>query len=369
MMATAALPPVPPSTGVSDSGGLASLFSVLESLPVPVVVHEGKAGAAVRLVNQSFTRAFGFALSDMPTVTAWADLAYPDPGYREQVKSQWWSEISSRQSSGDVRPPGEYRIIDKAGQRRNVLIGFALYDDLVIVTFQDLTETRTSEAALAAERQLHERTAFDLTENMPAGAYVMVQHAGETSARFTFVSRQFLKMLALTRDDVVGQPMTGFPRVHPEDLNLWAQASAEAFIHCKPFLCEVRTNATGETRWIRAEAVPRRGEDGSIIWEGNLVDITGIKQTEARLKTVIEGSRAFTWTFDLSSRRMQFSEPWASAHGFAESETEVDFESWAADMHPDDVPAFTAKFVALRDGLVDRESAEYRRRLLIVTEN
>ncbi|WP_211307101.1 hybrid sensor histidine kinase/response regulator [Roseinatronobacter thiooxidans] len=340
------------------------IWALLGTLPVPMVVHELGEGTAARFVNPSFTTAFGYTLADVPSVATWAERAYPDPDYRREVMSRWWDQIATRQATGTVAPPREYRIIDKAGRPRDVLIGFALQGDLVFVTFQDLTPTRVAEAALEAERRAFEQTAFALTEHMPAGAYTMVLRPDAELAEFAFVSKQFLHMLELTPEEAAGDLMTGFSRVHPEDRPRWLEINAEAFARRQPFSGEARIVANGETRWIRAESIPRELDDGSVIWEGILVDINDLKEAEARLKAVLEASRAFTWNIDLRTRMLKLDEYWAVAHGYRYSTEGVDMTvaAWFETLHPEDAQAVTAGLEALRQGASDKRSAVYRRR-------
>jgi PAS domain S-box-containing protein len=335
---------------------------MLGTLPVPVVVHELGEGAAARFVNPSFTATFGYTLADFTNVAAWAERDYPDPDYRREVMARWWDEITTRQATNTVAPPGEYRIIDKAGEPRDVLVGFALQGDLVIVTFQDLTPTREAEAALEAERRQNEQMAFALTENMPAGAYTIVTRPGAEMAEYAFVSKQYLQILELTREEALGNPMTGFSRVHPEDRPRLLEIYAQAFARRQPFSGEARIVANGETRWIRAESVPRAFDDGSVIWEGILVDITDLKEAEARLKALLEAARAFTWNLDVSAGTVKFDEHWAAAHGYDAEGAHMTVASWFETLHPEDAPAVMARLEALRQGVSDRQSAVYRRR-------
>ncbi|MGP9789979.1 PAS domain-containing protein [Roseinatronobacter sp. NSM] len=328
-----------------------------------MVVHELGGGATARFVNPSFTATFGYALADVPSVAAWAEQAYPDPDYRRKVMARWWDEITTRQATGKVAPPGEYRIIDKAGRLRDVLIGFALQGDLVIVTFQDLTATRLAEAALEAERRENEQTAFALTENMPAGAFTMVLRPGAELAEFAFVSKQFLHMLELTPEEAAGDPVTGFSRVHPEDRPHWLRINAEALAKRQPFSVEARIVANGETRWIRAESVPRELDDGSVIWEGILVDIDDLKRTEQKLTTVLEAARAYTWRRNLISRRSAFDPRWAAFAGHRPGERDMPSDEWILTVHPEDAAQVRAAVAKLEAGAVERQILTYRRRV------
>ncbi|MCC5984562.1 MAG: PAS domain-containing protein [Rhodobacteraceae bacterium] len=345
------------------SDSVADLRALLGSLPVPMVVHELADEGAARFVNESFTRTFGYTIEDVPSVSVWAERAYPDPDYRRQVIDRWWAEIAARQATGAVAPPGEYRIHDNAGQPRDVLVGFALQGELAIVTFQDLTETRAAQAALEAERRETEKTAFALTENMPAGAYTMVLRPGAELAEFAFVSKQFLQMLELTREEAVGDPMTGFSRVHPEDRPHWIKINAEAFAKRVPFSGEARIVANGETRWIRAESVPRELADGPVIWEGILVDIDDLKRTERQLKAVLDTARAFTWRRDLRTGRSEFGPRWQEVAGEVPEAEGMPNDVWLAQVHPEDRPAVGAAVEALDNGVVESDVLTYRRRI------
>lgn len=339
------------------------IWALLGALPVPMVVHELGEGARARFVNPSFTAAFGYTLADVPSVTAWAEQAYPDPDYSHKVIARWWEQIAMRQATGMIAPPVEYQIFDKAGRPHDVLVGFALQGDLVIVTFQDLTPTRVAEAALEAERHENEKTAFVLTENMPAGAYTMVLRPGAELAEFAFVSKHFLHMLELTPEEAAGDPMTVFSRVHPEDRPHWLKINAEAFARRQPFSGEARIVANDETRWIRAESVPRELDDGSVIWEGILVDIDDLKRTEQKLITVLEAARGYTWRRDIIARRSEFDLHWAAFAGHRPSERDMPSDEWFLTVHPEDMAQVRAAVAALEAGAVEQQILTYRRRL------
>lgn len=140
-----------------------------------------------------------------------------------------------------------------------------------------------------------ERTAYELTENIPAGTYAMVLPPGGTMAKFSFLSSRFLEYTGLEREEALSDPMKAFACVHPEDFDEWVRKNAECFEKRVPFSEECRLLVRGEVRWILAESVPRELEDGSIVWEGVLTDITrrkladkSLAQSEARLRLTLD---------------------------------------------------------------------------------
>lgn len=128
-----------------------------------------------------------------------------------------------------------------------------------------------------------ERTAYELTENIPVGTYTMVQPAGGGMAFFSFLSTRFLELTGLEREEAQSDPMKAFACVHPEDRDEWVSKNAYVFEHMLPFNESCRVVVNGDVRWITAESTPRKLPDGSVVWEGVLTDITARKLAEQKL--------------------------------------------------------------------------------------
>lgn len=339
------------------------IWALFDSLPVPAAAYDLRGEGRMQFLNAAFSASFGYTIEDIPDLETWAQIAYPDPHYRTKVFAEWEAQIVLRRSGGDALPPSEYRLRDKAGRDRLVLIGFALHGPFVLVTLQDLTDLRATEAALVDERRRSEQTAYALTENMPGGAYTMVLKPGAEMAQFSFLSERFLEMLDLDREAVLADPMAGFACVHPADRPQWVAWNAEAFMRREAFSHEARVVARGQTRWIRAESVPRELPDGSIIWEGILVDITRLKATEAQLNEVLRAARAYTWRRDLVAGRSEFDEAWAEFEDHPQHVPAVPGATWLNTVHPDDVADVSARVSALERGEVAKDILTYRRKI------
>jgi len=128
-----------------------------------------------------------------------------------------------------------------------------------------------------------EREAYELTENIPVGTYTMVQPPGGGMGHFHFLSKRFLEITGLDRESAIADPMNAFACVHPEERAEWIRKNAYVFEHKLPFCEECRIVVRGETRWIRAESMPRDLPDGSVVWEGVTTDITAQKEAEAKI--------------------------------------------------------------------------------------
>lgn len=129
-----------------------------------------------------------------------------------------------------------------------------------------------------------ERTAYDITENIPVGTYTMVLGPDDDLARFGFMSRKFLEITGLEEEEARADPLRGFACVHPDDYDDWVQKNAHAFVHKAPFREETRLLVKGQLRWVVAESIPRLKKDGTWIWEGVIQDITSQKVSEQALR-------------------------------------------------------------------------------------
>lgn len=259
------------------------LRELVERLPVPAVLASFDDATSIVLVNEPFVRMFGYTLADMPTVGDWAKRAYPDETYRRETFAAWDAAVAkARAETGRVEAM-EFRVACRDGAVRDVVFSAVVTGELLLVTLIDVSEQREAEAKLADLRAELERTAFELTENIPVGTYTMVQPPGGGIGHFEFLSERFLEICGLKAEEARLDPFKAFACVHPEDYDEWVRKNAEVFANKLPFFGECRVVVAGRVRWITAESAPRDLPDGSTVWEGVLIDITRQKQAEAAL--------------------------------------------------------------------------------------
>jgi PAS domain S-box-containing protein len=273
----------------------AQLRRVLDNLPIAVAATTLTSPADLLFVNEQFTRTFGYTLQDVPTVAAWAEKAYPDPDYRRAVFGEWDEAVfRAIEVKGSVESM-EFEVTGKDGTKRDIIFRAVVLDDRLLTSMTDVTEHKKAQAALRSLREELERTAFELTENIPVGTYTMVQPPDGGLAYFSFMSTRFLEITGLEPEAARTNPMNAFACVHPDDYDEWVRKNAYVFEHKLPFKEECRVVVEGETRWITAESTPRALADGSVVWEGVLTDITDRKlaeqkvaDSEARLRKILD---------------------------------------------------------------------------------
>ncbi|MEX2595369.1 MAG: PAS domain S-box protein [Salibacteraceae bacterium] len=111
----------------------------LNNIPIGVAVNYIDSGEAT-LVNQKFSEIYGWPIADLTDIENFFNIVYPDPEYREKIKSQIQADISS----GDPKRM-EWKgimITTKTGEKRiiNAKNIPVFEQNLMISTVVDVTE-------------------------------------------------------------------------------------------------------------------------------------------------------------------------------------------------------------------------------------
>jgi diguanylate cyclase (GGDEF)-like protein/PAS domain S-box-containing protein len=112
---------------------------------VPIALSHTSTDFTVLELNDRFVELFGYTLDDMPTLAEWWPRAYPDPVYREELKTAWDAGIAKAMREGTDLPPVEVRVTCKNGEERVVEISTVMVEDGAITAFIDLTERKRAE--------------------------------------------------------------------------------------------------------------------------------------------------------------------------------------------------------------------------------
>jgi len=342
-----------------------SLGKVLRNLPVATAVQRLDAAGTLLFVNEQFVRCFGYTLADIPTVESWALRAYPDISYRREVFTLWDSAVARACHNEGRVESVECRVTCKNSSVRDVIIGAARLGNHLIATLTDVTERRQAEIQLKHATAQIERTAYELTDNIPVGTYTMVQPADGGMGFFSFMSQRFLDICGLDREEARSDPFKAFACVHPDDYDEWVRKNAEVFEKQLPFFGECRVVVNGEVRWITAESRPRPLSDGSTVWEGVLTDITSRREAEEKVRTANERMQLAAeaagigfWTRDLATKHEEWDDQMLRLYGLRRDEFDGRWEPY---VHPEDLERVQA---ATTHAAERRQHGEYEYRIV-----
>ncbi|MFA7382934.1 MAG: EAL domain-containing protein [Desulfurivibrionaceae bacterium] len=147
----------------------------------------------------------------------------------------------------------------------------------------------TMAASLAESREKLEgrvrqatRELENLITRIPVGIYKMRMLA-DGGICYDFVSPRWCALLDLDETTIRRDPWALLSRLHPEESKAFAHQFDDAKASLSPFSWEGRLRDGLPVRWLRIEAMPTVLDNGDILWEGILYDISAGKLREEEL--------------------------------------------------------------------------------------
>lgn len=181
---------------------------------------------------------------------------------------------------------GEYRWVRSISHPRRLDNGDIVWDGVTI----DVDDARRAQEALREQ----ETRLQSLTENMPGMVYQRVMHA-DGRVTYPYVSPGVKKIYGYDPDEVMGDSKVFPSGVVEEDLPSYRKALEESARNLTPRFWEGRERTrSGEIRWTQTYGQPRRLENGDILWDGLIVDVTEGKLAQQALQEREELLRSIT---------------------------------------------------------------------------
>lgn len=173
---------------------------------------------------------------------------------------------------------------------------------LVAALLRNVLARQSAERRLEAERRLS-----DIAENFPGVIFRRARYPdGRMAYRYVggrvepLIGESVLPMQ-------VPAAMDEFAKlIHPDDVPRWRETLTRSAERLEPYQIEGRiVHSDGRTRWARAAANVHREPDGTVVWDGVVVDVTDLKTaeaaqraSEARTRIIVEAVADGIVTFD-----------------------------------------------------------------------
>lgn len=187
----------------------------------------------------------------------------------------------------------EKKIVIKSGQIKDTTISGELIElageKYILTVIHDITDR------IKAEREIKERATQlqMLGDNLPNTMMYQLVRELNGDMKFTYLSKEVENITGKTVEEVLQDPNILFDLTYPEDQQILAAAQKLSFTGMTPLSSEIRKYAvTGETRWFTINSVPRKLDDGRVIWDGVQIDITEKKVSEIKIKESEEKYRS-----------------------------------------------------------------------------
>jgi PAS domain S-box-containing protein len=162
----------------------------------------------------------------------------------------------------------------------------------IVISFNDITERKKAEALLENERSLY----LDLVNTQPAGIYRIRVFAKENWGedawkkadnppfKMELISDRFCEILDINPQSLELHPGIIIDLVHPADKEEFIRRNDEANTLVSNFKWDCRIVIKDKIKWIHFESLPRKLENGDILFTGIIYDITEQKIAQEKLQ-------------------------------------------------------------------------------------
>jgi len=149
---------------------------------------------------------------------------------------------------------------------------------------------RSLEYAQQLERSLAELSASNsrfekLVDNVPGIVY-QYQISADGAMSLTYISGECYELYEITAEEAIANVQLLIETMHPDDAASYQQSVINSMQTLTPFEWSGRIiTPSGILKWIHAQARVEQKADGTVVWDGFLLDISETKQAENQLRT------------------------------------------------------------------------------------
>ncbi|MGE0090791.1 MAG: response regulator [Bacteroidales bacterium] len=123
------------------------LRKIIELSPMPIAISDLENNNT--LLNDQFTKAFGYTLQDVPTINDWYSKVYHDIDYRDQHIKEWQKELKIAILNKTIMNAIESVVTCKNGERKTIQTKATIVGDNQVAIFSDITKIRNLEADIS----------------------------------------------------------------------------------------------------------------------------------------------------------------------------------------------------------------------------
>ncbi len=207
---------------------------------------------------------------------------------------------------------------------------------------------------------------YNLAANIPGMIYQFMLHP---DGKFTapYVSPGCRKIYGFEPEAAMEDAMLFLEQIHPDDRERQGDSIARSATTLEPWHSIWRIIVSGQIKWLQGDANPEKQADGSILWDGLIVDITARKQAEEELRKseerwqlALKGNNDGIWDWNLATNEVFFSPRWKQILGYEDDEFPNDFNEWLQRVHAEDYSRVSQLLQEHLQGKIAFYSTEYR---------
>ncbi|MBN3876915.1 MULTISPECIES: PAS domain-containing protein [unclassified Nostoc] len=176
---------------------------------------------------------------------------------------------------------------------------------------REISERKQAELALQEREAMLRR----ISDNLPNGAIYKVIREMDGSDRFSYISAGIEKLMEVKAEDALKDASLLYRQFIPEDVPLLLAAVDESLRNLSVFDIKLQIQTpSARLKCLHFRSTPRQLQDGRMVWDGLVVDVSDLKCAEETLRkneALLEESqrvaRLGNWEFDIVTGKITWS--------------------------------------------------------------
>ncbi|MDP3312431.1 PAS domain S-box protein [Lutibacter sp.] len=191
---------------------------------------------------------------------------------------------------------------DKTTVPVEVQLTLSFFDkkEVYVALIYDITERKQANKLIKNQKEQYD----SLVQNIPVGVYKFRMKTSEEMS-FEYISPRMCEMAGITEKDAYLDYMNVFKTVHPDEFENFINLILATFHNPKLFEWEGRVVIKDKIKWFSVRSNPSIVENGDILWDGVVTDITEhkkaeqlLQESEQRFVTFMNNTSALAWIKD-----------------------------------------------------------------------
>ena len=314
------------------------LNHTINAIPDPIFVKDEQHRWVV--LNDAFCELMGKGRSELIGKSGYE--------FFPPAQADFWEQKDEEVLKTGIPVETEEQFTDSSGQKRIISTKKSVFittnsSQMLVGTIRDVTEYKCQQAAFEQSEARFEKMA----SNVPGMIY-QFRIDSDSKKYFTYVSSGSKNLYQLEPKEIEERVEVAYETIHPDDFTGFEQSIELSATTLQPWQHKWRQIIHGKVKWLQGAAKPERQANGDLVWDGLVMDVTELKQTQQ------DRDRFFNISLDLlciagfDGYFKRLNPAWSKALGYSTAELLV--KPFIDFVHPEDRKIIISELETLKSG-------------------